>query len=72
MKSTPSRFSRVPKAWCLYADGVGLSTLDDDKFETRRASHARLGLGPGLDVVETCDVQRVEKDGSDDLHLNIC
>jgi hypothetical protein len=52
---------------------VSLSTLDDDKFETRCASHARLGLGPGLDVVETFDVRKVKKkDGGDDLHLNIC
>jgi hypothetical protein len=61
MKSTPSRFSRVPKAWCLYADGVGPSTLGDDKLETRCASHARLGVGLELDVTKTCDVQKVKK-----------
>jgi hypothetical protein len=67
MKSTLSRFFRVPKAWCLYADGVGPSTLGDDKLETRCASHARLGVGPGLglelelDVTKTCDVQKVKK-----------
>jgi hypothetical protein len=62
MKSTLSRFSRVPKAWCLFADGVGLiSTLDDDRLEMRCASHASLGLGPGFGVVETFDVQKVKK-----------
>jgi hypothetical protein len=45
----------------LYADGVGPSTLGDDKLETRCASHARLGVGLELDVTKTCDVQKVKK-----------